>query len=54
MSASEARYKDLVKAYQTTFPDLTKQVQYQNAQKEWNKVKNSPDDYKQLMLSLKA
>lgn len=50
----EKRYKKLVEIYQAAYPDLKKQVQYQNAQREWKQVKDSPDEYDKLVVSLSA
>ena len=51
---NEKRYKKIVQLYQTAYPDLKPQTQYQNAQKEWHRVKHSSDDYDKLVKSLSA
>lgn len=48
------RYKKLVGICRVVYPDLKKQIQYKNAQTEWNHVKESPENYEKLMVSLKA
>ena len=51
MNNNEKRYK---KVYKTVRPDLTKQVLFKKAQEEWNRVKGSPEDQENLLISLKA
>ena len=54
MNNNETRYKKLLEVYKTAHPDLTKQVLFKKAQEEWNRVKGSPEDYENLLISLKA
>ena len=54
MSTNQSRYKKLVEAYQAAFPDMKKQIQYQQVQKEWKQVKDSPKNYEKLMVSLRT
>ena len=54
MNNNETCYKKLLEVYKTAHPDLTKQVLFKKAQEEWNRVKGSPEDYENLLTSLKA
>ena len=54
MKNNETRYKKPLEVYKTAHPDLTKQVLFKKAQEEWNRVKGSPEDYENLLISLKA
>ena len=51
---NEKRYQDLLEIYQKAHPDIVKQKQFTGAQAEWNRVKNSSDDYERTLLNLKA
>ena len=50
----EKRYKDLLEIYQKAHPDIVKHKQFTGAQAEWNRVKNSSDDYERTLPNLKA
>ena len=50
---NETRYKKLLAVYKTAHPDLTKQAVFKNAHEERNRVKGSPEDYENLLISLK-
>ena len=50
----EKRCKVLLENYQKAYPDVFKQKQFKAAQREWNRVKNSPDDYEKFLLTLEA
>ena len=54
MNNNETHFKKLLEVYKTAHPDLTKQVLFKKAQEEWNRVKDSPEDYENLLISLKA
>ena len=54
MNTNETRYKKLSEVYKTAHPDLTKQGLFKKVQEEWNRVKGSPEDYENLLISLKA
>ena len=49
MNNNETHYKKLLEVYKTAHPDLTKQVLFKKTQEEWNRVKGSPEDYKNLL-----
>ena len=51
---NEKQYKDLLEIYQKAHPDIVKHKQFTGAQAEWNRVKNSSDDYERTLLNLKA
>ena len=51
---NEKRYKVLLESYQKAYPDVLKQNQFKAAQREWNRVKNSPEDYEKFLLTLQA
>ena len=40
--------------YQAAYPNLKKKIQYKNAQVEWNDVKESPENFEKLMVSIKT
>ena len=48
---NEKRYNVLLEIYQKAYPDVLKQNQFKAAQREWNRVKNSPEDYEKLLLT---
>ena len=54
MNNNETHQKKLLEVCKTAHPDLTKQVLFKKVQEEWNLVKGSPEDYKNLLISLKA
>ena len=51
---NEKRYNVLLEIYQKAYPDVLKQNQFKAAQREWNCVKNSPEDYEKFLLTLQA
>ena len=54
MNNNEIRYKKLLEVYKTAHTDLTKQVLFKKPQEQWNRVRGSPEDYKNVLISLKA
>ena len=54
MNNNETRNKKLLEAYKTAHPDLRNQVLFKKAQGEWDRVKGSPQNYENLLISLKA
>ena len=51
---NEKRYNVLLEIYQKAYPDVLKQNQFKAAQREWNCVKNSPEEYEKFLLTLPA
>ena len=51
---NEKRYNVLLEIYHKAYPDVLKQNQFKAAQREWNRVKNSPEDYEMFLLTLQA
>ena len=51
---NEKRYKDPLEIYQKAHPDIVKHKQFTGVQAEWNRAKNSSDDYERTLLNLKA
>ena len=51
---NEKGYRVLLKSYQKAYPDVLKQNQFKAAQREWNRVKDSPEDYEKFLLNLQA
>ena len=51
---NEKLYNVLLEIYQKAYPDVLKQNQFKAAQREWNCVKNSPEDYEKFLLTLPA
>ena len=51
---NEKRYKDLLEIYQKAPTDIVKHKQFTGTPAEWNRVKNSSDDYERTLLNLKA
>ena len=51
---NEKRYNVLLEIYQKAYPDVLKQNQFKAAQREWNCVKNSREDYEKFLLTLQA
>ena len=54
MNNNEIRHKKLLEVYKTAHTDLTKQVLFKKPQEEWNRVRDSPEDYRNVLISLKA
>ena len=44
----------LLESYQKAYPDVLKENQLKAAQREWNRVKNSPKNYEKFLLTLQA
>ena len=53
-NGKDNRYKKLMEIYQAAYPNLKKKIQYKNAQAEWNDVKESPENFEKLMVSIKT
>ena len=51
---NEKRYKVPLENYQKAYLDVLKQNQFKAAQRKWNCVKNSPEDYEKFLLTLQA
>ena len=51
---NKKRSKVLLASYQKAYPDVLKQNQFKAAQREWNRVKDSPEDYEKFLLNLQA
>ena len=54
MNNNETHYKKLLEVQKTAHPDLTNLVLFKKAQEKWNRVKGSPENYENLLISLKA
>ena len=51
---NEKRYKVPLENYQKAYLDVLKQNQFKAAQRKWNRVKNSPEDYEKFLLTMQA
>ena len=52
---NEKQYKALLESYQKACPDVLKQNKFKVAQREWIRVKNSPDGYyEKFLLTVQA
>ena len=51
---NEKQYKVLLESSQKVYPGVLKQNQFKAAQREWNRVKNSLEDYEKFLLTLQA
>ena len=51
---NKKRSKVLLASYQKAYPDVLKKNQFKAAQRAWNHVKSSPEDYETFLLILKA
>ena len=52
---NEKQYKALLESYQKAYPDVFKQNKFKVAQREWIRVKNSPDGYyEKFLLTVQA
>ena len=54
MKNNETCYKKLLEVYKTAHSDLTKQVLFKKTQEEWNRIKGSPEDYENFLISQKS